>query len=394
MVVAIESSGRTTRRITWVIKFSKYCNFRCTYCYEMPWLHDRSRIHPSYFETLFRKIHQISTHFAATPKVCWHGGEPLLLPKRYLSTVSEACDNILVGFPERVLHTIQTNLSILTEWHLEFLRNRFNTVGVSFDPFGDCRVDVCGNTQDEKVLHNAERLLQAGIHFGCISVLSRRTVNFLSSTFGFFNDAALNFRILPYYRTSSTTQTDQHGLTEAKVVSALKSIFDLWLVHGRGITIEPIDQYLHVAIASLTGRATLRYDKSDRERVLIVNTDGELFSVAETYNAQYSYGNIFTDNVEKLLTGPGRQRAIADSMSRMKSMCTGCSQIRTCSGWYAAEATLIERQTKASHFGCGVPQKTIEYIASELSRLNLIDVTENRIGKTTNSESAIEGDFA
>ena len=219
-------------------------------------------------------------------------------------------------------------------------------------------------------------------------------MNFLSSTFGFFNDAALNFRILPYYRTSSDKQTNQHGLTEAEVVNALKSIFDLWLIHGRGITIEPIDQYLHVAIASLTGRATLRYNKSDRERVLIVNTDGELFSVAETYNAKYSYGNIFTDSVEKLLTGPGRQRAVADSTARMRSMCSGCSQNRTCSGWYAAEATFIERQTKASHFGCGVPQKTIEYIASELSRLNLIDVTENRIGNATNTEGGIEGDFA
>ena len=346
------------RQITWVIKFSKYCNLRCTYCYELPWLGDRTRIPVDLLEPLFEKVKHISHRFSATPKICWHGGEPLLLPKPYLMAASKICDRTLIGFTEPVLHTIQSNLSILTDWHIEFLRDRFAVVGVSFDPFGGSRRHVSGIGVEKQVLENTDRLRSAGVHVGCITVLSRQNIEYLPSIFGFFNDALLSFRVLPYYRSASVAQVDQHGLSESETVAALTQLFDLWLEHGKGISIEPLDQYLCVAITYLTGHSVRQINKCDRERVLIVNTDGHVFAVADTYDNRYAYGNILTDSVDEILNSDGRQKAISDATFRMRSMCTNCELSDSCSGWYAAEATAIERERMNSGAACGVPPES------------------------------------
>src|SRR5260370_4737705 len=74
--------------ISWVIKASKLCNLRCSYCYEWPELSERQRISLP----LWRKIIEaaLTLYFVAVENgkgtstyFIWHGGEPLLLQNAY-----------------------------------------------------------------------------------------------------------------------------------------------------------------------------------------------------------------------------------------------------------------------------------------------------------------------
>jgi uncharacterized protein len=49
----------------------------------------------------------------------------------------------------------------------------FLYVAVSIDLFGDHRVDVKGKPSELKVLDNMQILIDEGISFGCITVLSK-----------------------------------------------------------------------------------------------------------------------------------------------------------------------------------------------------------------------------
>lgn len=362
------------QKLTWVIKFSKYCNLRCSYCYEFPWLNDRFRIPIEQFESVLQKIRAISLHFESRPQICWHGGEPLLLPRHYLTAFSNACNKSFADGSLEVTHSIQTNLSILTDWHINFLQRQFGIVGVSFDPFGHLRNHVSGTSTEHKVLKNADRLRRSGVRIGCISVLTQQSVIHIDDIFNFFNESQMNFRILPYYRSSSIEQAGRHGLTAQQTIHALTRLFDLWLAHGNGIVIEPLDQYLGNAISYAMKKSTQRYNKEMRERVLVINTDGSIYAVADTYDDRYCYGNIFSDSVDEILTSAGRKRAILDTDARIETSCKLCCFRQSCSGWYAGEATDIERDLMNNGKGCGVPLGVIHHIYSRLRQQGVWEV--------------------
>jgi len=74
------------RNVEWVVKISKLCNLRCTYCYEFPFLGNPERMS---LHDLFRMFQHIADYYSDNPKrmdFVWHGGEPLLrLPHLGLS---------------------------------------------------------------------------------------------------------------------------------------------------------------------------------------------------------------------------------------------------------------------------------------------------------------------
>jgi len=73
--------------VEWVVKISKLCNLRCTYCYEFPFLADRTRMRLEDLRIMFRHIAEF---YAARPKrmdFVWHGGEPLLIEPTYYSNI-------------------------------------------------------------------------------------------------------------------------------------------------------------------------------------------------------------------------------------------------------------------------------------------------------------------
>jgi len=86
----------------------------------------------------------------------WHGGEPLLIPIDYYEAIAGLQREIFANKIE-VVNVAQTNLTILTDRHIEFLKSGFfSSLGVSFDVYGDQRVDVRGGQSTEIVLANMQ----------------------------------------------------------------------------------------------------------------------------------------------------------------------------------------------------------------------------------------------
>src|SRR5690349_9534887 len=129
------------RNVEWVVKISKFCNLRCTYCYEFPFLSTRERIS---LDDLSRMFHHIAEFYKEDPKrmdFVWHGGEPMLIEEEYYQQLLDrqhaAFDPVGVPFT----NSLQTNLTLLDDERLAFLRtNYFGNIGVSLDLFGDQRV--------------------------------------------------------------------------------------------------------------------------------------------------------------------------------------------------------------------------------------------------------------
>src|SRR5262249_30429872 len=159
-------------------KISKYCNLRCTYCYEFNELGKKQRMSLDMISQIFENIarHVIPNQFEWVSFI-WHGGEPFLIPLVYYESIGRLQREIF-GDKIRVSNVVQTNLTVMTERHLEFLKSRkfFSAIGISFDVAGDQRVDTQGRLKTEVVLQNMQKLIDNNIPFGAIAVLARNTL--------------------------------------------------------------------------------------------------------------------------------------------------------------------------------------------------------------------------
>ena len=302
----------------------------------------------------------------------WHGGEPLLLPLNYYDSI-RAYQQQVFGTSVRLWNAVQTNLTVLTDRHIEYLKSGwlFDSIGISFDVFGDQRCDINGKLRTETILRNMQRLIDNEVSFGAISVLSRNTLGHERDIYRFYDTLGIHSRLLPFYLISNAGQVDAHGLTNDEITEALKALFAAWLSSKRATPVQPIEDYLKFAIAILMDTPRRYYNRRQDESVFIVNTNGGIWNEGEGYDPAYCYGNVFEETFESILASPNREKAIVASEVRQAKYCGNCPHFGHCDGSYVADAAATEQEALA-HSGCRV-RDFLDHMVNVLSRSKLFD---------------------
>src|SRR5207249_1115881 len=101
----------------------------------------------------------------------------------------------------------------------------------------------------------------------------------------------------------------------------------------------------------------------------VIDTNGDAYSVADTYDSEYCHGNLLRHSGEEIIYSQGRRRAITAANQRMRDACDNCCYFGACSGWPMAEATTVERRYKAGRYVCEVVKPTIEHARAWVLRL-------------------------
>ena len=108
-----------------VVKISKYCNLRCSYCYEFPDLGNKERMALDSIVKMFSNIFsEVDKGQMERLRFVWHGGEPFLIPIDYYEAIAGLQREVFAD-KIKVVNVVQTNLTILTDRHIEFLRSGF-----------------------------------------------------------------------------------------------------------------------------------------------------------------------------------------------------------------------------------------------------------------------------
>lgn len=361
----------------WVVKLSKLCNLRCQYCYEFEQLSDPARMSHGQLSTLFDHVAAHAAATGETQQFVWHGGEPLALPASYYYTLFQLQKNAFAA-RARFRNTIQTNLYSLNDERIALLR-RFNSVGVSFDVFGDHRKTLAGRSSNRQVMENMDRLRAAGVRFGCISVMTPGVAENIARVYEFFSALGISFRVLPIYRTAFEDQHDGWSLTMAEVEETFKQLFDRMIDTDSDVIVSPLDGFLRNVVSLYGGVRTSRpYPRAQAagERLFIVDTDGTVYASSDAYVPGYAYGNIFSQNVDALLDSDGYRRTRADRAARLET-CRNCRFGAVCSGEYLGEATREQRQVGPDgQTRCPIARALHEHIDSRLRERGLVDAEQ------------------
>ena len=352
-----------------VLKISKYCNLRCDYCYEFPHLGDKARMNLNQIQAAFQNI-KSSINELAIERVnfIWHGGEPLLVPVEVYEQINLIQKDIF-GTEFEYMNSLQTNLTVLTNRHIKFLEGGFfGDIGVSFDVYGDQRVDTKGKSSADLVRANMRKLIDHQIAFGAIAVLARDTLPYIKQTYRFFDALKVEHRILAYYRTVGSEQTERHGLDFDELVGAYKAVFHEWLASERATPVHPIKDLVRYAVQRIMGIDNDRYDPSTSERVFVVDVNGDVSNVSES---EFCYGNLFHSPLREIAESEVRVRSIALSQERMQRFCYQCPYFGNCPGVFVANATSIEREVLETS-GCPV-RAVLDHILDVFKRTDLSD---------------------
>jgi uncharacterized protein len=355
-----------------VFKVSKYCNLRCGYCYEFPYLGDRSRMKLEQIRAAFQNIKTSISHLAIQgADFIWHGGEPFLIPLEFYEQVSFIQKDVF-GTKFKYRNSVQTNLTILTDRHIEFLKDGFfDDIGVSFDVYGDQRIDKKGRSSADTVRANMRKLVEHQVRFGVIAVLARDTRPHIKQVYRFFDDLEIEHRILPYYRTIGSAQAQRHGLNFEELVGAYRDVFHEWLASERATPVHPIKEYVRFAVQHIIGVDNDRYDRSAAERVFMVDVSGGVFNDFESYDSEFCYGNLFYSPFQSIIESEQRNRSIALSRDRMLRFCRQCPYFGSCPGIFVANATTVERKILETS-GCPL-RAVLDHIVDVFKRTDLQD---------------------
>ena len=344
------------RRIQLVIKISKYCNLRCTYCYEYNELSIKTRMDLGRIDQMFRNVGcALDSGLISEVECIWHGGEPFLIPLEYFSTIGTIQESI--SGRDCYRNVVQSNLTILTDRHLDFLKNKsfFQSLGISFDVFGNDRVDVSGKSHDAVVLSNIQKLIDHEIDFGAISVLTPGTLPHSRKIQKFWSSLGKDFRFLPFYLSADESQLVRHGLTGPELVTVMTQSFLDWLASKSAVKINPISEYLVYTLGYMAGGARRTYNPKDDEVVFIVNVNGDVVGAgnADSYQRDGIYGNIFDTSLVDILHSSSRMTTMQNSINRMEKHCGLCPYFGYCPGHPVANASALELDL-IEKYGCTV----------------------------------------
>jgi uncharacterized protein len=371
------------KRIQFVVKVSKHCNLRCRYCYEFEDLADKRRVSAENLERMYRHIAGWYRGLEPSTRreLVRHGGEPMVLPPEYNWSTLEAQRRIMgEGFPQR--NVVQTNLTVLDDARMELLKDGFDGVGVSIDLFGELRVNAGGKDSLPKTLKNLDRLKAERVDFGAITVVSKANVDRIEKIIQFFHRLKVNsLRLLPLFDGAYSDQHQGYEISHEEVLDAFKRAFEQLLALDSPLRVEPIQRMIKQITHHYVQDAPLSiYDKRAWEPVLIVDTDGSVYSYGESLPG-FSHGNLFESPMQDCILSPGHIAACEKAEARMRATCHKCRFFKSCDGGPMADEAGRHRSTLGAGdaIECIVEQGMLEYLERRLIELGVIDPVAHTI---------------
>lgn len=358
-----------------VIKISKFCNLRCSYCYEYPYLGHKRRLSLEEIRIIFKQVRAVlKRRKDSVANFIWHGGEPLLIEPAYYESIWKIQKEIFKSSKISIENSVQTNLTLLSDEYLEKIKGGlFDSFGVSYDLNGQQRVNVAGKQVNAKVLQNMQRLLENKVPFGVITVLSQETMPYAEEIFRYFDERKISLRFLPFYNPPSGNQPYKATISEDEIVESLKKLFDCWLASENASRIWPLEGYLDDLVNEIQqSKDALRYyDREKHEWTWVINTDGGIFAYDDEYKPEYCYGNILTDSVEQILGSQNRMKLVEESRNRIQNVCNSCSHFGYCSGYYVGD-DISPSCNEKGEMVCGIVKPVMDYMYQRLEEEDLI----------------------
>jgi uncharacterized protein len=337
------------------------CNLDCKYCFflskEMLYPGDRFRMSDELLQAYIRQL--LEAQPLGEVNVAWQGGEPTLMGIEFFQRA--------IGYVEQyrqpgqsILHTIQTNGTLLDDdWCAFFKQHRF-LVGLSVDgpkPMHDAyRVDKHGAGSFDQVMRGFEVLRRHEVDVNILCTIHAANADHPLEVYRFFRDdlQAGYLQFIPIVERTTEALIPianlgwgkrpggdrplytQHGaqVTDRSVRAEqfgrfLIAIFDEWVRRDVG---KVFVQSFDVALGSWLGQHNLCIFSPTCGNALALEHNGDLYSCDHYVEPDYLLGNIRDTPMGELVASP-KQRAFGQhKLDSLPKYCRECEVLFACYG--------------------------------------------------------------
>lgn len=337
------------------------CNLDCKYCFflskEMLYPGDRFRMSDELLEAYIRQL--LEAQPLGEVNVAWQGGEPTLMGLDFFRRA--------VGYAERyrrptqnVLHSMQTNGTLLDDEWCAFLKKHNFLVGLSIDGpkamHDTYRVNKGGAGSFDQIMRAWKTLHGHGVDVNILCTINAANGDHPLEVYRFFRDElqARYMQFIPIVERTTQellplanlgwgdrTGADrplytQHGalVTERSVGAEqfgrfLIAIFDEWVRRDVG---KVFVQTFDVALGSWLGQHSLCIFSPTCGGALALEHNGDLYSCDHYVEPGYLLGNIQQTSMAELVTSE-KQRAFGlEKLDNLPKYCRECEVRFACHG--------------------------------------------------------------
>lgn len=330
-------------RIAITIKPTNDCNMRCKHCYHAEEGFDSTMMRVEDAQ----KMMLIASYEYKEIHIVFHGGEPTLWGidnlrqvLEYQKTLTNKIDGLVFK------NSIQTNALLLNEeWFSLFKEYNFS-IGVSFDgPHND---DLRMNTA--KVYSNLKAMQKFGLKFGSLCVESALSIKDLKSTYEWFNNEGINFKVLALFMSGNAKSHTEFELNINEYVDTLVEMYRYWLYDRNcKIAMRTFQDLLKVSDRLYC----IQYGGSCIYNRICLNPNGDLYPCGRPYTEDFIIGNINSLNlISEAFKSPAYIRLATISSERVKQCKEKCDFFGVCKGGCVSSAILEGSFEKIDNITC------------------------------------------
>jgi len=337
------------------------CNLDCRYCFYL----SKESLYPEgdpagmTDETLENYIRQLCLHSGEEVNIAWQGGEPTLMGLPFFErSVNLAKKHARPG--QRVLHTIQTNGTLLDDEWCAFFKEHGYLVGLSIDGPGEMhdayRLDLSGQGTFGRVMDAWERLRRHGVDCNVLCTVHAANERYPLEVYRFFRDEMkaeyLQFIPIveratqdllplanrgwssrgegkrPLYVQEGSLVTDR-SVSPGQFGRFLVDIYDEWVRHDVG---KVFVQTFDVALGSWLGQHNLCIFSPVCGLSVVMERNGDLYSCDHFVEPRYRLGSIKEKDLAELVYSPQQAKFGRDKWDRLPRVCRECDVLFACYG--------------------------------------------------------------
>jgi uncharacterized protein len=318
------------------------CNLACKYCFyskKADLYPDGSfRMSDEVLESYLRQI--IYGHEAPEVTIAWQGGEPTLMGLDFFRRSIEL-ERRYARPGQKLINTIQTNGTTLTDEWCAFLKENDFLVGISIDGPEDLhdqyRTDKRGGPTFEKVMKGLRLLQKHHVEHNALVTINAVNVNDPLKVYRFMRDEA-DIRYIqlipivekePVSGKSTSLKVTKESVPPGKFGRFMIGVFDEWVHRDVG---EVFVQAFDVALANWHGEPpSICVNAPICGTALALEHTGDLYSCDHFVDGEYYLGNILVTPMVELVASE-RQRDFGSRKALLPRYCLECDVRFACHG--------------------------------------------------------------
>jgi uncharacterized protein len=323
------------------------CNLDCAYCFflDKEAFYPGSKFHMSdaVLEQYIRQL--IESHQTDSVNFAWQGGEPTLMGLEFYRRA--------IGLVEkyrrpgmRILHTMQTNGTLLDDEWAAFFKEYDFLIGISVDGPRELhdiyRVDKGGRPTFDKVMHGLRALQKHGVDYNVLTTVNRINADHPLEVYRFLRDEVgttwMQFipvveRINADGRTlyQEGTAVSERSVLPEQYGRFLCIMFDEWVRHDVG---QVFVQTFEAALRNWLGMGSsgMCVFNETCGTGLAIEHNGDLYACDHFVEPNYFLGNIQEQHMIELVASLQQLKFGQDKRDSLPRTCLECDVCFACRG--------------------------------------------------------------